>query len=86
MEVELGNGSEIQAKGIACDEEVRGRRNITILAQHVTQMEQANAEGCPAMLGIPLWPELLGEASARMDTAFHCQIDEEREFLACGEQ
>src|SRR6266516_1415444 len=35
---------------------------------------------------VPFWPEELGEVFARMDATFYRQIDEEREFLARGEQ
>jgi hypothetical protein len=52
----------------------------------MTQMEQGNAKCCPAMLRVTFWPEQLGEGFAQMDAAFYCQIDEEREFLARGEQ
>jgi hypothetical protein len=48
-EVEVESGSEIQAQGVALDEEVRYRINTSILTQHVTEMEQGNAQGCPAM-------------------------------------
>ena len=41
---------------------------------------------CPAMPRVRIWPELLGERLAQMDAAFYCQIDEQREFLARGEQ
>src|SRR5437588_11646478 len=86
MEVEFESGGEIQAEGVVFDEEVRYRKNIGTLTQHLTQMEQGNAQGCPAMPRVPFWPELLGEFLARMDATFHRQIDEEREFLARGEQ
>src|SRR5947209_20617797 len=86
MEVEFDSGGEIQAEGVVFDEEVRYRKNTGTLTQHVTQMEQGDAQGCPAMPRVPFWPELLGEFLARMDAAFHRQIDEEREFLARGEQ
>ena len=86
MEVEFESGGEIQTEGVAFDEEVRDRRNVGALTQHMTQMEQGNTKGCPAMPCVPFWPELLGEVLARMDAAFHRQIDEEREFLARGEQ
>jgi hypothetical protein len=85
MEVEFESGGGIKSEGVAFDEEVRYRKNIGALTQHVAQMEQANAQSCPAMLRIPFWPQLLGEVLAQMDAAFHRQIDEEREFLACGE-
>ncbi len=49
-------------------------------------MEQSNAQGCPAMARVPFWPELLGEALTRMNTAFHCQVEKERLFLAGREQ
>ena len=49
-------------------------------------MEQGNAQGCPAMHCVPFWPEELGEVFARMDATFYRQVDEEREFLARGEQ
>jgi hypothetical protein len=52
----------------------------------MTQLEQGNAKGCPAMARVPFWPELLREFLARMHAAFHRQIDKEREFLARGEQ
>jgi hypothetical protein len=86
LEVEFDSGGEIKTEGVACDEEVRHRINTSALAQQMTQMEQGNAKGCPAMPRVPFWPELLGEFLAHMEAAFHCQIDEEREFLARGEQ
>ncbi len=86
MEVEFDSGGEIQAEGVALDEEVRYRRNIGALAQQMTQVEHGKAQGCPAMPRVRIWPELLGEVLAQMDAAFYCQIDEEREFLARGEQ
>src|SRR6266851_5679615 len=75
-----------RGSGFEEDEEVRYRKNIGALTQHVTQMEQGDAQGCAAMPRVPFWPELLGEFLARMDAAFHRQIDEEREFLARREQ
>jgi hypothetical protein len=68
------------------DEEVRRRINASALAQQMTQVEHGKAQGCPAMPRVRIWPELLGEVLAQMDAAFHRQIDEEREFLARGEQ
>ena len=85
MEVEFDSGGEIKTEGVAFDEEVRYRRNIGALTQHMTQMEQSNAQGCAAMPRVTFGPELLGEFHAQMDAAFHRQIDEEREFLARGE-
>src|SRR5260221_8309389 len=86
MEVELDSGGEIQAEGVALDEEVRHRINASALAQQITQVEHSNAQGCPAMPRVRIWPELLGEVLAQMDAAFYCQVDEQREFLARGEQ
>jgi hypothetical protein len=86
MQVEFESGGEIQAKGVALDEQVRYRRNFSALTQQMTQVEQCNAQGCPAMLRVPFWSELHGEGFARIDAAFHRQIDEEREYLACREQ
>jgi hypothetical protein len=85
MEIQIDSGGEIKAKSVAFDEEVRYRKTIGILSQHVTEMVQSNPQGCPAMLRIPFWPELLREFLTQMDVAFHRQIDEERKFLACGE-
>src|SRR3989440_5964023 len=86
MQVEVDRGGEVKAEGVTFDDEVRYRRSTGALAQHVTQMEQGNAQGCAAMPRVPFWPELLGEVLARMDAAFHRQIEEQREFLARGEQ
>ena len=86
MEVEVKHGGDIKAEGIACDEEVRERRSISILTQQVTQMEQGDTQGCPAMPRVPFWPELLGEVLARLHSAFHRQIEKERLFFARGEQ
>jgi hypothetical protein len=52
----------------------------------MTEMEQGNAQGCPAMHRVPFWPEELGQVFARMDATFYRQIEKEREFLARGEQ
>lgn len=49
-------------------------------------MKQGDAQGCPAMPRVTFWPEQLGECFAQMDAAFYYQIDDEREFFACGEQ
>jgi hypothetical protein len=35
------------------------------------EMEQGNAQGCPAMHRVPFWPEELGEVFARMGAAFY---------------
>ena len=86
MEVEFDTGGGIKSEGIALDEQVRYRNNIGTLTQHVTQMEQANAQRCAAMHRVTFGPELLGEVLAQMDAAFYCQVDEQREFLARGEQ
>src|SRR5258706_12392626 len=86
MEVEFDSGGEIKTEGVVFDKEMRRMINTGALTQHVTQMEQGNAQGCPAMPRVPFWPELFGEFLARMDAAFHRQIDEKREFLARGEQ
>jgi hypothetical protein len=59
---------------------------LTTPPQQMTEMEQGNAQGCAAMPRVTFWPELLGEVLTQMDAAFYRQIDEEREFLACGEQ
>src|SRR2546421_4463578 len=83
MQIEFDRGGEIQAEGVACDEEVR--HNVSALTQQMTQMEQGNAQSCSAMHRITFWPELFGEFLAQMDAAFHRQIEEKREFLACGE-
>jgi hypothetical protein len=61
IEVEVESGSEIQTEGVMLDEEVRYRRNIGALKEQMTQMEQGNAQGCPAALfteitrGIDTW-------------------------------
>src|SRR5579864_6989635 len=47
MEVQMDSGGEIKAEGIAFDEEVRCRKNIGILTQHVTEMVQGDAQRCP---------------------------------------
>jgi hypothetical protein len=86
MEVEVESGGEIQAKGVACDEEVRVRITALVLTEQMTKMKQGNAQGCPTMHRILIWPEQLREFLARMDTVFYCQIDKECEFLARGEQ
>jgi hypothetical protein len=86
MQVEVESGSEIQAEGVAGNEEVRERINAQTLTQQVTEMEQGNTQSCPTMHGITFWPELFGEVLARMGVAFYRQIDEKREFFACGEQ
>src|SRR6266705_2431617 len=86
MEVEFESGGELKTEGVVLDEEVRDRRNTGALTQQMTQMEQSNAQGCPAMPRVPFWPELLGELLARMDAAFHRQVDQQRQFLARGEQ
>ena len=86
LQVEFDIGGEIKTEGIACDEEVRRRINTSTLTQQMTQLEQGKTKGCPAMPRVTFWPEQLGEGFAQMDAAFYCQIDEQREFLACGEQ
>src|SRR5579864_4451263 len=57
MQVEFDSGGEIQAEGVAFDEEVRHR--INALTQQMTQMEQGNAQGCSALPRVPFWPEYL---------------------------
>jgi len=86
MQVEFDIGGEIQAEGIACDEEMRHTINSGILPQQMTQMEQGNAQSRSPMYRVPFWPKQFGEVLAQMEVAFHRQIEEEREFLACGEQ
>jgi hypothetical protein len=61
IEVEVESGGEIQSEGVTLDEEMRYRRNIGAL---IKQMEQGNAEGCPAMPRVPFWPELFREVLA----------------------
>src|SRR5579884_609771 len=86
MQVEVDIGGEIQAEGVASDEQVWSRISPSVLTQQMTQMEQANAQGCSAMQGVPFWPEQLGEVLAQMEAAFHPQVEQEREFLARGDQ
>ncbi len=83
MEVKLDSGGEIQTEGVVLDEEMRHRNDASALTQ---QVMQAKTQGCPAMHRVTLRPELFGEGLAQMDAAFHRQVDEEREFLARGEQ
>jgi hypothetical protein len=64
IEVEVESGGEIQAESVTLDEEVRYRRNIGALKEQMTQMEQGNAQGCPAMPRVPFWPELFREGLA----------------------
>ncbi|HEU5379747.1 MAG TPA: hypothetical protein VFV38_30350 [Ktedonobacteraceae bacterium] len=80
LQVHVERGSEIQAEGVACDEEVR--RRITVLAQDVAEMEQSRAQGCAAMHRVLIGPELFREFLTRLDAVFDRQVDEEREFLA----
>jgi hypothetical protein len=82
MEVEVDSGGEIQAEGVAFDEEVRHRINTSALTEHVTEMVEGNAQGCSTMYRVTFWPELFGAFLTQMDAAFYRQIDEEREFLA----
>jgi hypothetical protein len=84
MQIEFDRGGEIQAEGVALDEKVRHR--ISALTQQMTQMEQSNTKGGPSMPRVPFWPELLGEVLAQMDATLHRQVDQQRQFLARGEQ
>jgi hypothetical protein len=85
MKVEVERGGEIQAEGVTLDEEMRSSIGSSALIQQLAQMEQANTQGCPAMPRVTLWPELFGEGLARINAAFHCQIDKQGQFLARGE-
>jgi starvation-inducible DNA-binding protein len=85
MQVELECGGEIQGKGVAGDEEVRHRILALVLAEQVTQMQQGNAQGRPAMPGVSIRPEQFGEVLARVDVVFDREVEKECEFLACGE-
>ena len=76
----------MQAEVCALDEEVRESTLVCALTEQMAQVEQANAQGCPAMHRITFWPELFGEVFAQMDTGLHRQIDEQCEFLARGKQ
>ena len=68
-DIEVESRGEIQTEGVTLDEEVRYRRNIGALKEQMTQMEQGNAQGCPAMLRVPFWPELFREGLACQRTA-----------------
>jgi hypothetical protein len=81
-EVEVESGGEIQTEGVAFDEEVRHSINASALTQHLTKMEQGNAQSCPTMHRVTFCPKQFGEFLAQMDAAFYRQIDEQRKFLA----
>jgi hypothetical protein len=84
MEVEFNTGGEIQAEGVASDEQMRESMNASALKEQMAQVEQGNAQGCPTMPRVTLRPELFGEGLAQMDAAFHRQIDEQRKLLERG--
>ena len=64
MEVKFESGGGIQAESVTLDEEVRYRRDIGALIKQMTQVQQGNAQGCPAMPRVPFWPELFREGLA----------------------